>query len=711
MKDMRFLAAAAGLVVIVSAVASAQEAAEEGGGGLAEIVVTAQKRSQNLQEVPIAITAVNEADIARLNATDLKDLQLATPSLVIAGNNATQLSFGIRGIADRSRNAGYDNRVGVYVDGVWVGRSAASNQSALDVASVEILRGPQGTLFGKNTVAGAINITTRRPEQDFAAFIETEIGNYDLRRVRATANAPFGGGAAAKVTAALTRRDGFTTNVFNGLGYDEKDDFAIRGQVLLPLGESTELYLSGDHFESDFRGLSGERVADAAAPRIHQVSMDGLQDYKIHLQGGSAQLAHEFGDGHMLTSISAYRRELSELADFDEDFTSAPVGFSTQRQLSRHFSQELRLSSPSGKRFDYVLGLYYLDQKIDGHGDARVLARALNPALPATFVSAVHDEVVNGSSFAAFAHGSFRLIDRLQLTAGIRYTHEKKAIDYDIADTSGLFTTGSANLQRSTDDFSPTASLNWFVNDDVMAYIKYAKGFKSGGYNADLIRVLSGLPFGDEKVDSFEAGLKTTLFDDHVRFNLAAYQAKYDDFQVFSFVQLPTGGTVLTATNAGKVTTRGVEIDMQAQATDWLTLFAAYGYNDAKFDSFKDGGGAGIDFDGNRPSESPKHMLNLGAEFRWHAGPGDFVAQFDYSYRSSYFSNPDNRPVNLNQSLELVNLRAGYDADRWSLFIWSKNLLDIEQQIYNTRSFLGVGRASFTDPQTYGVTLKVKFGR
>jgi iron complex outermembrane receptor protein len=674
------------------------------------IVVTAQKRAQDVQEVPLAISVSTGEDLERLQVQNVDNLQYSTPSLVVAGSDPTRKSFGIRGISDRSRNAGFDNRIGVYVDGVWVGRSAASNQGVLDVASIEILRGPQGTLFGKNTVAGAINIISERPESGYFGHLEGDLGNFDLRRVKGMVNLGFSDSAAARVSGVYTKRDGFTQNVSNGLDYDNRDEYSLRGQFQFETGATT-IYLAGDTSSYDFRATAGgERVGDPLAPADRVIAIDQQQDVTIEYSGVSAQIDHEFGNGGTLTSISAYRNSDS-FASGDEDYTPLNLAATSRaEEETSHFSQEVRYASPSDDDFDYVVGLYYLDQDIDGGASAYVFARAINPAAPPVFVNVDQDSTVTAQTFAAFLHANYRFTEQLQLTFGARLTREKKNIDYRIADTSRLFTNGTLTDSRAETDFSPTVSLNYFATDDVMIYGRYARGFKSGGWNADFVPSIADIAFEDETVDAFELGAKTFLFDRRLRLNMAAYLSKHSDFQVFSFRQLSNGGTALSATNAGKLTSKGIEIEADLTATDWLNLYVNYGYNDASFDRFANGGGPGVDFDGNRPSEAPKHNLSLGVATDFDLGFATLVAQADYNYRSSFFSNPNNIPVNLNGALETVNLRAGIKFGKVSVFAWMRNAFDRTEQIFNSRSFLGIPRAQFNDPQTYGVTVRVEFG-
>ena len=693
----------------MSAQAQAQEAAAE--GGLEEIVVTAQKRTENVQDVPVAVSVTTSADIERLQVSNVESLQYSTPSLVVAGGDPSRKRFGIRGISDGSRNPGFDNRIGVYVDGVWVGRSAASNQGVLDLSSIEVLRGPQGTLFGKNTVAGAISINTVRPQAGYSGYIEGEIGNYDQRQLRGSLNLGFSEIAAARVSGSYTKRDGFTQNLFNGLDYDNRDDHNLRGQFQIKANDTT-LYIAADTAKMKSRATAGgERLPDPLAPLPRQISHNELQNYEIDYAGMSGQVDHEFGNGGKLTSITAFRTSKLD-GSADEDFSPANVAATNVAfEDTSHFSQELRYASDNEGAFDYLVGLYYLDQEVKGAGAAFAFARALNPLAPAIFVNARHDSKVGTKTYAAFVHTNYRPTDQLEVTLGARLTKDEKSLDFRMADQTGLFTNGTLKDKRSRTDFSPTASINFKASEDVMAYARYARGFKSGGWNADFIRSIPDIDFDDESVDAFELGLKSTLFDRRLRVNIAAYLSKHKNYQVFSFVQLTNGGTALNVSNAGRLTSKGLEVEVEAAPTDWLTVFVNYGYNDSTFDSFKNGGGPGVDFDGNRAADAPKHNLSLGASTDFDLGFAKLVLQGDYNYRSAFFSNPDNLPVNLNSALEQVNLRAGLEFGNVSVFGWVRNAFDVTETILKSRSFLALPRVEYNDPQTYGLTLKVKFGQ
>jgi len=563
---------------ITAALAMPAISQQNSGATLEEVVVTAQKRDQSLQDVPLAITVLGAADLERINAQDIKDIQFSTPNLTVDGSNAVQQSFGIRGISDFSRNPGYDNRVGVYVDGVWVGRSTASNQAAIDIQSIEVLRGPQGTLFGKNTVAGAISITTKKPTEDLSGSLAVDLGNYNLQKTTASINVPLSDNVLTKLNVSTTKRDGYVEDVLKSKDYDDRDEQAIRGQLLWNLSDNTEVLFGFDRVDNELSGTISERDGDPLAPKPYEVALNGAQDMASEVKGMGLTINHTLASGFELTSITGKRYSEWTLTDNDEDYTASAIGVSSSFiEESDHISQEFRLASPENDDFDYVLGVYFLDQKITGTNDSVAPLAFLVPSDTTGFLlESRADSEVDVSSFAAFAHGNYQLTDSLELTAGLRYTKEEKEIDYSISDTGPFFTNATLKDDRSASNWSPKASLNWFVNEDVMIYGSYSKAYKSGGWNADMVASADAIAFDDEEVDSFEIGMKSTLLDGRMRFNATAYHANYTDYQVFSFVPLSSGGTLITLTNAGEVTTQGVEMDLQWMINDNWRVWSAY---------------------------------------------------------------------------------------------------------------------------------------
>lgn len=674
---------------------------------LEEVMVTAQKRAQSIQDVPIAISAFGSEDLARMNASDMADLQYSTPNLMISSNSKTTPRVGLRGISDYSRNPGYDNRVSVYVDGLFAGRSGASNQSTLDIERVEVLRGPQGTLFGKNTVAGAISLATRKPTEAFGGSLKLEVGNDEYTSVTGMVNgALVENRLFAKLVVNDKQRDGYKRNILNGEELDGIDEKAARLQ-LRGLFDQGEVNFYVDSSKDESKSLPSEAINDPFAPKIFQVALDGEAIQLVETQGAGINIDYTLPNEFELTSITGYR-ETDILSMLDEDFTPFEVALSIATEDSSHFSQEFRLASPVNEIYDYVLGLFYFEQT--NKAATRAIGGDLFPN-PNTSVSIPAQ--VDVTSVAAFFHGNYRLSERWELTGGLRYTYEEKELDYTIDDTTGLFTNGSLQDNRDAENLSPKLGVNFYLNQDVMFYAGYAKGFKSGGWNVDFISTFEQIAFDDEQVDSYELGLKSTLADGRVRFNAALYSANYSDFQVFQFVPVATGGTILSITNAGEVTAEGFEADVNWAVTEYLTLWASYGYTDSAFDEFKHGGGVGIHYDDNKTPDAPSKTYSLGLEFRYPVGSlGELVASANYSFRDDFYTNPNNLDVNRVDAYDLMNARIGIESndDSWSLYAWGKNLSDARDMTDRSVSFLGIQRASYLQPRMYGVSFEYRFG-
>lgn len=696
------------LVVAISSLISAAAFAQ--GPQLEEVVVTAQKRAQSLQDVPIAISAFTSDDLDRINSATLADLQYSTPNLTVSPNGRSNASIGIRGVSDFSRNPGYDNRVGVYVDGLFVGRSAAANQATLDLERIEVLRGPQGTLFGKNTVAGAISLTTKAPSNEFYGFVKAEVGNYSRQSVTAMVNAPLTDNLFAKVMINDTQRDGHVKNLFTGGDLNGLDDQSIRLQLRYE-GDSTSATFSVDQDErkAPFHGREALVNAPAYAPAPYEVRFDEPQRQDIELEGMGLVIDHELSNGMSFSSLTGYRK-----TDFknnaEEDYTDSQVitspysrVTSSLGEVSEQTSQEFRWVSPTNDALDYTFGLYYFDQTNESNSSAALLGGVVSVQVPAT---------VDVTSYAAYIHGNVSISEKLQFTGGVRYTYEEKDVQFDITDTTRLFINASYNDSFSTDDISPKLGLNYFMTEDTMVYVSYGRGFKSGGWNVDFVSTLEQLAFDDESVNSAEIGIKTTLWDGRARVNLAYYDAQYDDFQVRQFVETSAGSTVATITNAGEVTTTGIEADIEILLTDTITLWATYGDTDSTFDKFKNGGGAGIDFDGNKLADAPETTYSVALEARVPMASGEVVAQIDYNYRDDFYTNPNNAAINTVQSYDLTNARIGYEpaSGNWSVHAWVKNLSDNDDIIYASRSFLGLPRGTYMEPRMTGLTVKYSFG-
>jgi iron complex outermembrane recepter protein len=681
--------------------------------GLDTIVVTAQKRAENVQDVPISITAFNDATLIKLGATSLRGIEAATPNLTFgSGGRASRGEIGIRGVTDNSRNIGSDARVGVYVDGVYMGRSYAADPDLLGVERVEVLRGPQGTLFGRNTVAGAINITTRAPADTFEAELVADIGNLDYRRIAGRVDLPLSDKASLALTLGKTERDGFIRNVTLGNTFNGIDRFAGRGALRLDASEQLSFTLAADYMDEDVRQQSEQAIAGPAhllAPDIFEAAHDADGFDARNIWGASLTTDYAFANGIDFTSITAMREAEFDTRNIEEDYSPGFVAISNFNEDNSQFTQEIRLSNGGGDRLGWVAGLYYLDTDISTRRNA--VAGPLFPTGPGVTET---PGKVTIESLAAFVDAQFQLTDRLELTGGIRWTQEDKSLDYSISDGLGFFVNFDNYRDSLSDtDLSPRAGVNYHVSDDVMVYASYARAFKSGGWNADFITTLDQIDYGAEQADNFEIGLKSTLLDNRLRFNLSAFSTAYDQFQIFQFVQVATGGTIITVTNAGEATTEGVEAEVVWRPMDRLTITANGAWTDAVFDRFRDGGGPGIDFDGNQLPYAPEWKHFVSAEYVFPLGQsGDLTAYASYSDGDDYYTNPNNDPLfHEVAGVGLVNARLTYSdpEGRYEVALWGENLTDEHYYRSTGVSFLGVPRGVAALPRTWGVRLSARY--
>jgi|GEM_PF-143572 len=682
------------------------------------IIVTAQKREEDLQKVPISISAIDARALQRRGADRFVDLQYSIPNLQVRKLISSQVPVFIRGIGDWSRNIGYEARAAVYVDGVYEGRSVAVNQDLLDIERVEVLRGPQGTLFGKNTVSGAISLTTHKPNGQHQSRFSIEVGSYRLVNTRAILNIPLVENRLfAKLTVKGANRQGFIRNLFNNRDLNGISTFAGRLQVRALASGSLELNLSvnglRDRSDPSTNALAVAGPAFDLAPDPRQVSHDAGEFRNRDLFGTSLSVDYGAPGGFALRSISSYHASAWEALS-EEDYTNVWVSFSNFDEKSRHLTQEVRLTSPPGRKADFVAGLYYFYQKTETTRNWSASERLLRTAFT---LSGEAPGNATTRSIAGYVHGNLRLTDRVTLTGGLRYTHDNKRIDYSIRNKpSPIFFIDIDHYRDrySEGAFSPRGAVNLQVSGNVLIYGSAARGFKSGGWNADFITTLDQFRFNPEFAMSYEAGFKSTTHNNRFRLNAAAYLTKLHDYQVFQFQQPTPDRTFLTLTNAGKVTSKGVEVELQAVPVSGLELSAGLGLTYARYDEFKNGGGPGIHYDGNRLGP-PEGVFNFSADYRVDLGlRGRILAHGDLAHRGGQFTNPNNnRRTNYIEPYQLLNARVGYEtpAGSWGLFFRVQNLTNRLYQEFKDVSFSGARRAWFGMPREYTVQVTYHFSK
>jgi len=673
---------------------------------LEEITVTARHREESLQDLSISASAISSDTLRDAGVNRTRDLEYMVPNLVF-GNTGTdgETFVGIRGVGDFSRNIGFDTRVGVYLDGVFVGQSLAINQAMADVDRVETLRGPQGTLFGKNTSSGVISIVSTAPSQELGGFVEVEAGDYNNIGASAAINIPLSDTMAARASFVVKEKDGYVDNLYNGKDLLSQDFWGARVKLLSTPSDQLSMTFSADYYKSQPNILFLEPT-DAtidAAPKAFEVNQNVDLHDNNDSGGASATVEYEFENQFLLTSISSYR--FSERnTNSDEDASPADVLYvNLFHDEFQQFTQEFRLASPSNDEYDYVLGAYLFSQKAESARDAIGGVDFGGP-----FLAALTEARVDTDTFAVFANGNYYLNESWSLNAGLRYNTEDREVDFDQASTA-FFGAVTVDDSESASDVNLTMSVKYTHSDELNIYAAYSRGSKSGGWNLDFV-ASDDIAFDGETVDSMELGFKSEIFDHRVRLNGAIFYAEYEDFQVFQFQDTDLG-TNLALTNAGKVSSKGMELELTAVPSANLFITAGVGYTDASFDEFRNGGGLGVHFDGNKLARAPEWTGSLSAQYTQSFSSGELNYRAEYSYRDEQFFNPNNFEDNHASGYGLANASVKWvaEGDAWELSLWGRNLADKRYSQNSGVSFMGVPFDLYGEPRTYGLTFRKNF--
>ncbi|MBW2368408.1 MAG: TonB-dependent receptor [Deltaproteobacteria bacterium] len=707
---------------------------------LEEVVVTAQKREENLQDVPISITAISEGRLEQLGAREIADVQNFAPN-VDFGNTLTNdnPSIRIRGIRTSASNIGFEAGFGVYVDGVYMGRNSALNQTLADVALMEVLRGPQGTLFGKNTTVGAFNITTRRPSEDLELNVQVEAGNYNLKRARGHISGPIVADKLfGKITLFKDLWDGFYENLNPGT-HDAVDEDQIggRGELRYTPTDDLDIALRFDHAYSDRYAIPWN--IDDTDPHLFPhpifgvvlpvnfpgnnpgtISQDDTSEERT-IEGTSLTMDYGFGDGYSLTSISALRG-LEVQIQGDMDSTAYDIlGIDLISEYTQ-LTQELRITSPAGRKLEYVAGLYFYSQDAKSIADTIALG-VVFPFGPWPTVNSATIRInteVDTKSAAVFLDGRYALTDRFKLLFGARYTQEEKDLKMKQQGVFMFFPDiATFTDSRSDQEISPTVGLSFSASDNVTMYGRVARGFKSGGWNSSMIgySVLlpSGAPdvakmsFNPEFMTSYEVGMKSELFDHRLRLNTAMFYTDYEDMQL----RIYRGIEGEITANAGEARSMGFELEIDAMPTNNLRITAGLGYADAEYTK--------LDLDDSVPGNQngqrmpgPKWSTNLNLTYTIPMSFGEIIGGVDYSYKTKSFGSANDPEETEFGSSELINARLSMNIfDSWQIAAWGKNLMDKENVIarigdYNLE-LVRMDVVNYGAPRTFGLTVTYNY--
>lgn len=744
---------------------SATAVASDTEGRLADVVVTARRREENAQNVPVPIAAVSGANLDQAGLYRLEALNGQLPSTNIEFVNPRQNSIAVRGLGNNPANDALESSVGVYLDDVYLGRPGMANIDLIDIDQVALLRGPQGTLFGKNTAAGVLNITTLAPSFTPGAVAEASTGNYDYNQERASATGPLiDDTLAGRLTVAHTYRQGYVDDIADGAKYDGVDRDAVRGQLLWDPTQDLSVRFIAEHDEEHSEtGIGtlyspgpngGAKYFNAIAaaggfvsynPDDPQTTIEGKQYMVVHQNGESAEINWKLGD-YKLTSITAWR-SWSFVPSNDvsgTDVNAYPNG--GQAVHDQQVSQELRLASPAENPLSYVVGLYYFYQQQHNiaytqYGpDAKAIA-ALALGAP-SFADGYYQtpQYLRTESGAAFGQLTWRPTEGWEFAAGLRDTQESKAMritrqnnDISPAFAATFSTYDSGLLTLNNNTVSALLSASYKFSPDVMTYASLSRGGIAGGINPAVPNGKLGtgsLYVEPETADDAELGIKSSWLNHHVTANANLFWTQVKDYQATLLEPLGNTNTfVQVLTNIGEVRTRGVESEVSAIPVDGVTLRLTASYDNAVYLSYDNApcpaealaptnatqGSILCNLTGKPLVGAPVWIVNPALSWSHHlfsAVDGD--AEAAYSWRSKQFGSADNSQLAQIASYGVLDLRYSFsgpfDASRrWEVTIWSNN---VGNKHYFTGGVTIVG--SLYDyflypglPRTYGVTVGV----
>ena len=664
------LFATVSVVSLLSVSAHAQQAQNQAALTNADddvVIVTARRREERLQDVPGSVTAVSSDQLNQFDAVEIGDVQSAAPNLVLHEGDAQNTVAYIRGVGQLDSLAFADPGVGIYLDDVYLGRAQGAFLDVFDVERIEVLRGPQGTLYGRNTIGGAIKFVSKSPSETPTAYASFTYGNFDRVDVKAGLSGPIAGEKLlGKAAVAYLRRDGYSTNTVTGEDDGDKDTIAWRASLLAQPSDqfSFELSTDGSLDTPDTSRTPARETAVFGAfqpnedPFVIDADFNDLNDLKVW--GLSGRAIWELSEYATVTSISSYR-EMSYDTHLDLDATAAPLFGVFVFEDQNQFSQELQLSIDAGD-LEIVSGLYFFrEHDITESG-------IFGPDI--AFVSnSLNDQTTR--SYAAYTDASYNLTDRLAISAGLRLTYEEK----DFARIQEFFGAATplvpvlgqgarvTDIDVSEDFFnvSPRATVTYDITDNITGYASVSRGFKSGGFDGRSTSDFEAVPFEAETLWAYEAGLKGSLYDNRLTGSLAFFYNDYNDLQVSSFTADPSnpGNFAAIFTNAAAARNLGVELEASARPADGVRLDFAVGYLDAEYQEFIGLNGADVS-DQLTPANAPKWTARIGAELRRSVSDNtEFVVAGAVAYRGDVFPTVSSSTVLFQESYTLFDASAG----------------------------------------------------
>lgn len=681
------------------------------------ILVTAQKRPEDVQKTPLAITSVSGEDIAEQGIRNARDLNGLIPNVVV-NTNGTATEFTIRGITSTNNTEVGNPAVGFHLDGVYLARPDAAGLALFDIERVEVLRGPQGTLYGRNATAGAINVITNKPKNKLEGSVMVGVGNYNSKRTEAMINAPFSDVFAIRAALAIEKHDGYMNSKNPLVGADKNTDdantFAARIHALYKPNKDFSILLTADSMNAGGYGYGTTKLPLAStsgdAGRVVQASQQANTDNDY--RGYSAEANWTFGPA-TLTYLGSRRESTRNEANYSAGNTARTQFNSSPSQTSH----ELRLASAGGSALMWVVGAYTFEET---NNITLIGSLISSPALPPTLRvnQSFFQPDVRAKANALFGQSTFAFTDKLNFTAGLRSTR-------DTTSRVGLSTqtitltnqTPVAPTTRTINNASVSSSkVNWRLGVDysmdksTLFYASAATGYKAGSFFDGVKTATFDNTFKPENVTTYELGLKMRGFDGTLQTNVALFKSDYKDLQVSFRGLVPGSISVVTVTqNAAKAGITGAELESR-----WLSPIGRFDLSlallDAKYDSYNPpNANPPVNFTGNRLIKSPRVSGNLAYQYSWYLLGGDITARLSSFYSAKYYHRPDNLELASQPSYTRTDVALTYTADKdiWYVQAYGKNL-------ENRNVIAGIGgllapNAFLAPPRTFGARVGMKF--
>ena len=739
-------------IATIAATQATSVIAQDNKLSLEEVVVTARHQSESLQSTPVAISAFSESLMKDAGIAGLDDIAGRVPGFQMNAYNAAEPELFMRGIGSDIESAGAAAAIGVYIDGVYISRGTGATGDLFDLERVEVLRGPQGTLYGKNVVGGAVNFITKKPSLEAAeGSVEATIGDYELLETKGYYNTPLSDTVAAKIAGTTMVRDGYGKNLHTGNEANDAERYSLRGQLLFAPNDDLNIVVSADASESNATPRM-KHIAYSAGRNQAFINEDPREDYSSVDNDEDSETAGVSlrvdwtTDAGTLTSITAYRTneysiyenaaaglvDDTQVYDPWGDPANNTVGspeelaalqpddqwLSLKAEESDQFSQEVRFASSNDGNINWLAGAFFMREDIDREEEVDYW---FDTQWGTTAGNQGNTTQNKTDSVAIFGQVTYDVNEQLSITTGLRWSEDKKDFSgtaygrrFDNWDNlhedidGNRVASYSFDTEESWDEWTPSLTIDYQATEDMFFYFSMAKGYKAGGYNGEGMEkaIEAVTPFEPETALNHEIGFKTQWLDNRIQVNGAIFKTDYEDIQ--SQVWVSTGENTpdnLQVLN-GSGEANGLELEVTALVTENLTLSSSYGYLDAKFtddlivddENLKD----------NDMRRSPEHTFNLAATYDVQVGDNTASFRVDYRYQDEYYFDNSNNPLTQVDSEYTVDasIKLTSADESWSVKLWGKNITD-ELNVASTTIYAAWDDTVFNvyhPPRTYGIT-------